>query len=254
MTTLRAAPARSCAGCRRPRPRQRRCPARSRSPRTHTRAAAPGDGLPTVAGGGGIGRRNRDPGDAPRHAPLRPALPAPAPRRRWFGDGERHDRAAHVSRVQVDLLDVIELDGEDLADARCMGALPRGGEVGDLQHRHVAADVGARALELPRRGPRAGLLVTHRRDDLEEGVPDREHRVGEAEVGDGGIAIGLAEAELLAEPPHRSLEIVGAEDRLSQARGHGPTARSRWRARSTASPRRRSCRPLLPSRHRRSRC
>ena len=64
-----------------------------------------------------------------------------------------------------------------------LGAPPRALQVLEVEQRHVPA-VAAGALELSsRRCPGTG-----RRDDLEEAVADREHDVGQAELGDAGVA------------------------------------------------------------------
>ena len=112
--------------------------------------------------------------------------------------GQGHDRAAHVARVQMHLGDVIQLDVEDLPDARSTRALARGSQVLDLHQRHVAADRRSGPLQLSRRRAGAGRLQVHRGDDLKKGVPDREHRVRQAEMSDAGVAVWLSKIKLVA--------------------------------------------------------
>jgi hypothetical protein len=59
-----------------------------------------------------------------------------------------------------------------------------------------------------------------RRDDLDERVAERHHRVLQPEGRDGGIAERLAEAELGAQRRHDRLEVTGGEDDLSET-DHG---------------------------------
>ena len=62
--------------------------------------------------------------------------------------------------MKVHLGDVVELDLEDLAHRRRARALAGGGEILDLDHRHVPAHSGAGAVELTRRGLGSRLVPT----------------------------------------------------------------------------------------------
>jgi hypothetical protein len=101
--------------------------------------------------------------------------------------------------VEVHLGDVVELDLEHLSHARGPGAGASGAQIVDLEHGHVAALVASRTLELADGGASRGVPGIHGGDDLQKRVPDREHGVGQAEVGHGGVTVGLAEAVLPAQ-------------------------------------------------------
>src|SRR5207249_2631436 len=91
--------------------------------------------------------------------------------------------------------DVVEVDLPDDADPHLPHPLARGVEVVDLEDDHVAA-VAAVPLEVP---PGRGPLLD-RRDDLEEGVAEREDGVAQAELADaggGGLGAAVAAAALM---------------------------------------------------------
>jgi len=95
-----------------------------------------------------------------------------------------------VGGVQVGGRDVREVDLPDGADAELLCPRPRALEVLEIEDRHVAA-VATVTRHVP---PRRGVLL-HRRDDLEEGVADREDRVLESEEAHARIVEGLADSE-----------------------------------------------------------
>jgi hypothetical protein len=114
--------------------------------------------------------------------------------------------------VQVVVADVVEVEAPDGADAERAHPLARGLQVVELEHDHVAA-VAAAALEVPA----GGRPVLLRRDDLDERVAERHHRVAQAEVRDAGIVERVAEAELLAQRARDGVEVTGDEDGLTEA-------------------------------------
>src|SRR5262249_15589373 len=57
------------------------------------------------------------------------------------------------------------------------------------------------------------------RDDLEEGVADRQHGIHESELGDGRVAQGHLDAEDVGEGRDRRLEIARCHDYLAQTHG-----------------------------------
>jgi hypothetical protein len=114
--------------------------------------------------------------------------------------------------MQVHVDDVWQLDGEHLPNADRGGAPARALDVIELEHDHVAA-ITAEAVQVAA-GGRAGR---DRRDDLDERVAERHHRVPEAECRDGGIAERLAQLEPGAQRRGDRLQIAGDEDDLTEA-------------------------------------
>ena len=106
----------------------------------------------------------------------------PSARRSGARLAQRDDRAAHVGWVQMDLGHVLELHCEHLPHSELASPLARRRQVGDLEHQHVAAIAAAALDQAPGRGVRP--LGRH---DLQEGVPEREHGVAQAEVADARI-------------------------------------------------------------------
>jgi len=85
------------------------------------------------------------------------------------------------------------------------------GEVVEREDEHVAAL--AAAVEVTA----GGGAVLRRGDDLDEVVADRAYDVVEAEQGHARVAERLAEAQCVAQPLERGLEIARDEHRLAQA-------------------------------------
>src|SRR5262249_45701683 len=130
----------------------------------------------------GVAHRHLDPGDGPGRASLLPTRPAPPPGVDWRWPAERDDRAADVGRVKVGLDDVLEVDREHLADLERPDSSPGALEARDLEHEHVAAVAAEPVEPAPGRGP-----VLGRRDDLEEGVAEREDGVSQSEARDARV-------------------------------------------------------------------
>ena len=74
----------------------------------------------------------------------------------------------------------------------------RGGEIVELDHQHVPAVAPRWSSSAAGGGARS-----QRRDDLEERVPEREHRIAQPEVLDARIGVGLAEPEPGAQSARR---------------------------------------------------
>jgi hypothetical protein len=121
--------------------------------------------------------------------------------------------------MQVDRGDVIELHGPHLADAQ--RRRPRAGrvEIVDLEHGHVRA-VAAAVEEAAR-----GRAVLDRRHDLDEGVPQRHHRVAQAEVSDTRIGVRLAQRQRGTQLVDGRVEVARGQHRLAQTK-HRPTSHS----------------------------
>src|SRR5690349_21049364 len=64
--------------------------------------------------------------------------------------------------------------------------------------------------------PHGRRSLLGRRDDLEERVAEREHRVAKAEVRDARVGERLPEAELVAEAPGDRVEVARREDGLPE--------------------------------------
>jgi hypothetical protein len=109
------------------------------------------------------------------------------------------------------LFHVRNRDFEYLTYACGASAQASRGEAIDLKHDHVAA-VATAALEQPS-GGRVGADRGH---DLQERVAQRKHRVTQSEVLNGGIAVGLAEAETLAKLTDDCLQVARGDDCLAQ--------------------------------------
>ena len=107
--------------------------------------------------------------------------------------------------------DVVELDLEDLPNAQLAGPRPGGLDVTDLEHEHVAA-VAAAPLDPP---PGCGVLGDGR-DNLEEGVAEREDGVAKAEMGDVRVGERLVEVELGSQAPGDGVEVPCRQDRLAK--------------------------------------
>src|SRR5947209_12870557 len=125
--------------------------------------------------------------------------------------------------MQVHLAHAVQLDLEPLAHASRAGALASALQVIDLQHRHIAALLAARPLELPDGSASRRVLGVNGRHDLEKRVSDRENGVRQAEVGDSRVAVRLAKREVPAKPLDGLLQVSRREDRLSKPRHAAPT-------------------------------
>jgi len=84
-------------------------------------------------------------------------------------------------------------------------------EIVRLHDHHVAA------LAAPLEVPPRGRARPHRRDELDELVAEREHRVVDAELGDARIAKRRIEPEQLGKPPRARREVADDEDDLADA-------------------------------------
>src|SRR5436190_3883810 len=115
------------------------------------------------------------------------------------------------------LRDVVEVEGEHVADAERAGALARGVDVVELEHQHVPA-VAAAALDPP---PGSGVRA-HRRDDLEEAVAEREDGVPEPEGVDARVRERLTEAQLLAKAVGDGVELGRGQYRLPETQSVRP--------------------------------
>jgi hypothetical protein len=115
--------------------------------------------------------------------------------------------------VQVDLVDLLQRDLEHLANA-ALGR-PRAGrrQIENLEHQHVAA-VAAAPLEQAA----GGGAAPDGRDDLEERVAQREHRVAQAEPIHTGIYERLAQPELGPQCVRHRLELARGQHSLSEPR------------------------------------
>ena len=88
--------------------------------------------------------------------------------------------------MQVRAGDVGQVDPPDHANAVLGDACASCLELIEVEDRHVAAWAVAGEVA---RGGRVGTLG---RDHLEKAVADREHCIDDAELGDAGVAVGLA--------------------------------------------------------------
>jgi len=84
-------------------------------------------------------------------------------------------------------------------------------EIVGLHDHHVAA------LAAPLEVPPRGRARPHRRDELDELVAEREHRVVDAKLGDARIAKRRIEPEQLGKPPRARREVADDEDDLADA-------------------------------------
>ena len=153
---------------------------------------------------GRVADLDRQPGQPPRGcsgaAPSRPGPPSATTAR--GRPVQRHDRAGNVLGVQVGAGDVRQVGRPDHphAEPRRAAGGPRPGQGPgrspcSRRRRRAAPDTGR--LWCP----------PGRRHHLNERVPRREHRVGQAELAHPGIVEGLRPAERLAaahRPPARS--------------------------------------------------
>jgi hypothetical protein len=107
---------------------------------------------------------------------------------------------------------VLALPDHDCAGAlRALDLARERRQVVALEDRHVAG-VSAAFRDPALRG----RVVAHRRDHLEEGLADRQHRVVQAEHRDARIAERTADAEHVAQRGDRSFEIGRRERDLTQ--------------------------------------
>jgi hypothetical protein len=114
--------------------------------------------------------------------------------------------------MQVDRGDVLELDGPHLANTQRRRPRTGGGEIVDLEHGHVRA-VAATVEEAAR-----GRAVLDRRHDLDEGVPERHHRVAQAEVSDTRIGVRLAQRQCGTQLVDGCVEVARGQHRLAETK------------------------------------
>ncbi len=107
--------------------------------------------------------------------------------------------------------DVWQIDLPDDAHAGIVRTRARALEVLDVEDDHVAP-VAAVALEVAT----GRCLRAHRRDDLEERVPQREHRVRQPELSHPRIAKRLPEPKCRAERGGDRLELARHQHGLAQ--------------------------------------
>jgi L-lactate dehydrogenase len=130
---------------------------------------------------------------------------------------ERQQRAAGVARVQMHAADVVELGAPHDAYAEGVDAPAVARVVVTLDHQHVAAVAAAAGAVTG-----SGRVLAQRRDDLDEGVADRQDGVVEIEELDARIAVRDLDLEDVAELADDRFEVGGDEDDLAQS--HGPSS------------------------------
>ena len=115
----------------------------------------------------------------------------------------------HVAHGDGAALEVGLLDDTSVGRGDARAGLA---DVWNLQDDHVAAVAAALLQQPPSRG--ACLL---RRDDLEEGLAHREHRILQAELADARIVVGVVEAEDSTDVGLRCGKILTHQGDLSKA-------------------------------------
>jgi hypothetical protein len=156
-----------------------------------------------------------------------PLATCPVPALGWIRFVERKDRAADVARMEVDRrgmavgVRVLEDDAHRFA----LHPLARRGEIVDLDDHHIA-----RVAAAPREQSSGRSVVARGRDDLEEGVTGREHRIEESEHGDARIAEGDLEPEDRAEIGDGLVEVARQQRDLPQSHRIHSRRRSNPRA------------------------